>query len=343
MGAKPMPKPPFKDPRGHSIRIYSDIYDSPAFKSLTPPDVMAYLALRRDLKGSNNGDLSLTLAKAKERGINHHMTLARSLRALCAVGLICLTRKGGTQRGGQRLPSLYAVTDVDVYAMPQKQVEARKADDAWRKVTSEEQGRSLIERAEEAVKKAPTKLKTSGHAVTVTRTSRDMKTATTGTSRDTWTDRPGHFVTHGKNSANPMPMRVADGFSGVGDFQSHRTRRVSPIHIATPVGEMGACSDADTGNYHRLTKPTDGRGWLPAGLGDREAVPEAVTRKAAKHLAKLPRGSHDAIAIQAGRTAGLSIDQLIAWADTDTMAGALAAGSRPWRDLWAHTNLEERT
>jgi hypothetical protein len=43
---------------------------------------------------------------------------------------------------------------------------------------------------------------------------------------------------------------------------------------------------------------------------DREAVPEAVSRIAAKHLAKLPRDSHDAIVIQADRTAGLSIAHL---------------------------------
>ena len=52
-----MSKPkPFKDPRGHSLRIYSDIFDSAAFKALGPHDVMAYLALLRELKGSNNGD-----------------------------------------------------------------------------------------------------------------------------------------------------------------------------------------------------------------------------------------------------------------------------------------------
>lgn len=41
------------DPRGHSIRVYSDIYDSPAFKALSPHDVMAYLALLRELKAYN--------------------------------------------------------------------------------------------------------------------------------------------------------------------------------------------------------------------------------------------------------------------------------------------------
>ena len=36
------------------------------------------LALLRELKGYNNGDLSLPLTRAKKCGIGHHMTLARS-------------------------------------------------------------------------------------------------------------------------------------------------------------------------------------------------------------------------------------------------------------------------
>jgi hypothetical protein len=299
----------YKDVRGHHIRVYSELYDSPAYKALTPTDVMAYLALLRDLKGTNNGDLSLTLTKAKERGISHHTTLARSLRALCAVGLICLTRKGGSQRGGQRLPNLYAVTDVDVYEMRHKQVAARKADFAWRKVTTVEHGRSLIDQAETKVKKGASKLKAQGHKLIATETLADVITPLKRLSGDTWQDRPGHLLTHGKNSINPIPMRVADGFSSVDDCQNHRIPRVSPIHIATPKGE----SEGDC---------------------DREAVPQAVTRKAARYLASLPRGPHDGVAIQAGHSAGLSIEQLSAWADPQIVARALAGGSRPWRDLW---------
>jgi hypothetical protein len=93
-------------------------------------------------------------------------------------------------------------------------------------------------------------------------------------------------------------------------------------------------------SYSRLTKPIDGRGWLPAGLIARDAVPEAVTRKAAKHLANLQRGGHDAVAIQAGRAASLSLDQLILWAGPCITARALAAGNRQWRDLWTHTKLD---
>jgi hypothetical protein len=302
----------FKDQRGHHIRIYSEVYDSPAFKALTHPDVMAYLSLLRDLKGSNNGDLSLTLTKARERGICHHTTLARSLRALCAVGLIYLTRKGGATRGGQRLPSLYAVTDVDVYEMRQKQVDARKADFAWRKVTTVEHGRNLIDQAETNAKKIASRLKTQGHKLTATGTPNDVKTPTNRTSDATWQGQPGHAVTYGKRPDNLALMRGSGDFLGDADFVSHRTPDVSPIHIATPRGGTGA----DT---------------------DHETVPEAVRRKAAKYLARLPRGTHDFGVIQAGRAAGLSIEQLSAWADPQTVVQALADGSRSWRDLWTLT------
>jgi hypothetical protein len=88
------------------------------------------------------------------------------------------------------------------------------------------------------------------------------------------------------------------------------------------------------GNYRRLSMPIDGRGWLPAGLIAHDAVPEAVTRKAAKRLMAIKRGPHDAVAIQAGRIAGLHLDILCTWADPDTVARALAKGPRPWDDLW---------
>ena len=65
---------PQRDPRGHSLRIYSDVFDSPAYSALSPHDVLAYLALLRELKGYNNGDLSLPLSRSKTCGISHHLT-----------------------------------------------------------------------------------------------------------------------------------------------------------------------------------------------------------------------------------------------------------------------------
>ena len=117
------------DPRGHSARVYDDVYDSPAFKSLSPHDVLAYLALLRQLRQWNNGDLSLPLSESKKRGIKHSQTLAQSLRALCAVGLVEISRQGGSRKGGQRLPNLYRVTDRECFDIPKKYLDAKKASD----------------------------------------------------------------------------------------------------------------------------------------------------------------------------------------------------------------------
>lgn len=244
-----------KDPRGHSLRVYADIYDSPAFKSLSPHDVMAYLALLRELKGYNNGDLSLPLSRAKGCGISHHLTLARSLRALCAVGLIAVTRKGGCAKGGQRLANLYRMTDRECYDIPAKHLTAMKATNDWKTVASIEHGQRLIAAAEVTAIAAHEK-KALGHGVTVTRTPRDVVSPKTRTRRDTWPERLGHGVTMAENPANPSPATVSGGFSGRHEKASHRTPHVPPLYIATPVGEMSTTQDH--GNDDQATTGDDG-------------------------------------------------------------------------------------
>lgn len=241
----------FKDPRGHSLRIYSDVFDSAAFSALSPHDVLAYLALLRELKGYNNGDLSLPLTRAKRCGIGHHLTLARSLRALCAVGLIAVTRKGGCTKGGQRLPNLYRMTDRECHAIPAKHLEAMKETHEWKRVTSVQEGRALIAAAEAAVKAAPGKLKSLGHRLTTTTSPRVLVGAKTRTPRDTWSAGPGHGVTMAETVANPATMRVPAGFSPSPQKPSHRTPRVSPLYIATPRGQIGGMDGH--GSYRRLT------------------------------------------------------------------------------------------
>lgn len=229
---------PFRDPRGHSLRIYSDVFDSAAFAALSPHDVLAYLALLRELKGYNNGDLSLPLTRAKKCGIGHHMTLARSLRALCAVGLIAVTRKGGCTRGGQRLPNLYRLTDRECYEIPAKHLEAMKETHEWKRITTVQQGKDLIAAAESAIKGRTEKTKNLGHAVTTTTSPRDMVKAKTTSPRDTWNDRPGHDVTMATKAENLASMRVPAGFLPTPEKPSHRTRRVSPLYLATPGGRI---------------------------------------------------------------------------------------------------------
>ena len=242
---------PFRDPRGHSLRIYSDVYDSPAFAALSPHDVLAYLALLRELKGHNNGDLSLPLTRAKKCGLSHPKTLARSLRALCAVGLIAVTRKGGSTKGGQRLPTLYRMTDRECYAIPAKHLEAMKETNEWKRVTTMQHGLDLIAAAEVAAKTSPEKLKTQGHAVTDTVSPRALVGAEIRAPRDSWSEGLGHVVNMAKKAENLATMRVPAGFVPAAEKASHRAPHSTPLYIATPTGET-ACIHGH-GSYRRLT------------------------------------------------------------------------------------------
>lgn len=240
----------YRDPRGHSLRIYSEIYDSPAFKSLSPYDVMAYLALLRELKQYNNGDLSLPLTRAAKCGISHHVTLARSLRALCAVGLVAITRRGGSTKGGQRLPTLYRVTDRECFAHPVKFLEAMPDTNEWKKVTSVSQGTELIEAVEAAVTKAAAeKKKNQGHQVTPTTSRDDLVNTKNETPSDTWDEEPGHGTTMAKKTKKPVLARVDTGFLQGAKKPRHTSLHVSPLYIATPKVHL---SDMD-GIYKRMT------------------------------------------------------------------------------------------
>lgn len=143
-----MKKHDYKDPLGGHIRLYWALIDSPAWQGLTATDQRVYLALRRVLGRTNNGDLSLPLSRARHYGISSPSTLAKSLRALVAVGLVAVTRRGGCTRGGQRLPTLYRCTDVAVYEMKQKLIDPMKVTDEWKEVTSIAHAAALIKAAE---------------------------------------------------------------------------------------------------------------------------------------------------------------------------------------------------
>jgi hypothetical protein len=240
-----------RDPRGHHIRIYDDIYDSPAFAALSPHDVLAYLALLRELKGTNNGNLSLPLTRSTKCGIKHSKTLARSLRALCAVGLVAITRKGGCKRGGQRQPTLYRVTDHEGFENSKLMLEATRATNEWKRITSVEQALQLIEAAELAAKKGHAEKNNLGHAVPSTASRGAPVRPKTRVPRDSWNGGLGHGVTMAEKTANPIPMRVADEFLSKPEIASHRAPRMPPIYIATPTGNLSGTDDHRT--YGRLT------------------------------------------------------------------------------------------
>lgn len=229
---------PKSDPKGHSLRIYSYIFDSAAFAALSPYDVMAYLALLRELKGYNNGDLSLTLSRAKKHGIKHHITLAKSLRALCAVGLVAVTRRGGCTKGGQRLPNLYRLTDRICYPLPAKHLEAQNETNEWRKVTTKKQGLELIEAAELAAKAKVKKIKSLSHAVTPTMSSNDLVSRLNTSTDDVWSPELGQEVSYGKKSVNPVLEGHVSGLHVLSAKGVHRTPHVSPLYVATHVGNL---------------------------------------------------------------------------------------------------------
>lgn len=143
------PKPQ-GDPRGPHVRLYWDIIDSPALRSVSAADQRTYMALQRQLRSFNNGDLSLPFSVARHHGITNQSSLARSLRALAAVGLIAITRRTAHRRDGSRLPNLFRLTDFAVNPMPGKSIEACKATNEWKAVTSIAMGKALIRKAEDA-------------------------------------------------------------------------------------------------------------------------------------------------------------------------------------------------
>lgn len=243
---------PQRDPRGHSVRVYSDIYDSPAFRALSPHDVLAYLALLRELKGYNNGDLSLPLTRSRKCGISHPKTLARSLRALCAVGLVAITRKGGSDKGGERLPNLYRMTDRDCYSNPAKFLEAMPASNEWKRVTSIEHAHMLIQEAETAAITAYQEKKTAGHAVKVTRSPGALVKPKTKALCDPRKDGPGHGVNMVPNAGNPIPARVSEGFASDLEEVRHRARHSTPLYLYQPRGQT-ACFH-EHGVYQRMTR-----------------------------------------------------------------------------------------
>jgi hypothetical protein len=240
-----------KDPRGHSLRVYAEVYDSPAFAALSPHDVMAYLALLRELKGYNNGDLSLPLSRAKSCGISHPKTLARSLRAVCAVGLVAITRKGGCTRGGQRLPNLYRMTDRDCYAIPAKHLEAALASHEWKRVRDIQHGHDLIKAVEVASRKDASKTKHLGHAAPLTMAPGEPVKAKTRAPREPWVDELGHGVNMAKKTANLDSMRVTAGFMPTPEKAGHRAPHSTPLYVYQSKGQNASIHEQ--GRYQRLT------------------------------------------------------------------------------------------
>jgi hypothetical protein len=134
---------PPKDPRGGHARLYWTILDSPAWRTLTHADVRVYLALRRKLGRTNNGDINATLAEMKHAGIFSSSTLSAALHRLEALGFIEKTRQGGIAAGG-KLCSLFRFTDDPTLDIAKAGVRAGPATNEWQQFKNMAEARAAV-------------------------------------------------------------------------------------------------------------------------------------------------------------------------------------------------------
>lgn len=134
----------FRDPRGKSVRIYADIYNSVAWVCLSKMAQALYGDLRTALGATNNGDISATLGELKKRGWNSSATLNNALLQLQALGFIAMTRRGGVKHGIKKC-CLYRFTDVDMYDFPKHGIKAIKATNDYLKLTTTEACETALE------------------------------------------------------------------------------------------------------------------------------------------------------------------------------------------------------
>ncbi len=114
------------DLRGGHVRLYWELVDSVAWRALSWADRGLYIAMRRKLLATNNGNIEATLGTLRHAGVTSSASLAKGLRALMTAGFIAKTRQGGVAYG-TKVCSLYRFTDEPVFDLPKlcHQVDAR--------------------------------------------------------------------------------------------------------------------------------------------------------------------------------------------------------------------------
>ena len=149
-------KPP--DPRGGHVRLYWNLIDSLAWRALSYSSQSVYIAMRRRLQSTNNGNISAALGDMKHFGITTSATLAKALRELQTVGLIAVTRQGGIAYGRQ-VCSLYRFTDEAVFEHAKLGVKACQATDDWKRFEKLSEVKTAIKQAHADAKRQPGKNK----------------------------------------------------------------------------------------------------------------------------------------------------------------------------------------
>jgi hypothetical protein len=203
---------------------------------LSGSDQRAYLALQRQLRSTNNGDLSLPLSVARHFNITSPATLAKSLRALVAVGLLAVTRKGGCTKGGQRLPSLYRFTDHLAYENPMKNIEASKPTNEWKAVKNLAMGLALIRKAEDEA------AKTQLQKLIVTASINEVVARLTTSKNEVWPVLPTSINEHGETLKTGQNTNQTNNFQESENFQESKnhTSKIEVLStVAIPTGGSG--------------------------------------------------------------------------------------------------------
>lgn len=146
------------DPRGGHVRLYWSLIDSLAWRALSYSSQSVYIAMRRRLQGTNNGNISAALGDMKHYGITSDPTLSKALRELRTVGLIAVTRQGGIAYG-RKVCNLYRFTDEAVFEQPKVGVKACQATNEWQRFEKLAEVESAIEKAHADAKRQPGKNK----------------------------------------------------------------------------------------------------------------------------------------------------------------------------------------
>lgn len=133
--------------RGGHVRLYWDLLDSMAWRALSWVEQGLYIAMRRKLRQTNNGNIEATLATLKHAGITSPATLSKGLKSLQAVGLITKTRQGGIAYGS-KVCSLYRFTDEQTFEHPKLGVKACKVTNDWQRFKTLTEARAAIKAAQ---------------------------------------------------------------------------------------------------------------------------------------------------------------------------------------------------
>lgn len=142
------------DPRGGHVRLYWEIADSVAWRALSWAERGLWLAMRRKLLGSNNGNIEASLGALRHAGFTSSATLAKGLRALMTAGLIAKTRQGGVAYG-QKVCSLYRFNDEPVFDFPKLGIKAMSATNDWRAFSKLADVCAALTEAHAAAKRRP--------------------------------------------------------------------------------------------------------------------------------------------------------------------------------------------